>query len=92
MSLKACLIADTHHGGYGHGFDVAFKGYDEIDYVASSDPDEEGRAKAKERPRVARTYADYREMLEKEEPDLVAIGPRWPVNHKEYLLAAVEAI
>ncbi|MCB9768664.1 MAG: Gfo/Idh/MocA family oxidoreductase [Candidatus Omnitrophica bacterium] len=88
MTLKACLIADTNQGGYGHGFDTAFIGYDEIDFAALADPDEKGRQQAVEKTGVPRSYADYREMLEKEKPDLVAIAPRWPIHHKEYLLAA----
>ena len=28
--------------------------------------------------------------LEKEKPDLVAIGPRWTINHKDYLLACAD--
>ena len=36
-------------------------------------------------------YRDYREMLEKEKPDLVAIGPRNTVRHKEYILACAAA-
>jgi predicted dehydrogenase len=30
-------------------------------------------------------------MLEKEQPDLVSIGPRWTVNHKQYLLDCMRA-
>ena len=55
-----------------------------------ADPDESGRMKHAEDAGAARTYADYREMLGKEKPDLVSIGPRWTVRHKEYLLACTE--
>ena len=46
---------------------------------------------AKAKNPEARIYQDYREMLAKEKPDLVAVAPRWTVNHKEYLLACAEA-
>src|SRR5690606_17562500 len=41
--------------------------------------------------KAQRSYADYREMLAVEKPDLVAIGPRWTTRHKEYVLACAEA-
>ena len=42
--------------------------------VAVADPHDAGRAKAKAACGAARDYADYREMLDKEKPDLVGIG------------------
>ena len=48
------------------------------------------RAKHAKEAGVERTYADYREMLEKERPDLVAVGPRHTVKHRDYLLACAE--
>ena len=33
-------------------------------------------------------FTDYREMLDKEKPDLVAIGPRWATEHHALALAA----
>ena len=90
MKHTACLIADSDNGGYGHGFDSAFLGYDSIDLVALADPNDAGREEAVKKTGVERSYSDYREMLEKEKPTLVAIAPRWPIHHKEYLLAAAE--
>ncbi len=90
MRYKACIIGDSKQGGYGHGFDVAFTNHDEIDIVAVADPVEEGRKSVGEKVGAKNLYADYREMLDKERPNLVAIGPRWPIHHKDYLLAAAE--
>jgi hypothetical protein len=45
--------------------------------VAVADRDESGRAKAQSTCGAAKGYADYHEMLAKEKPELVAIGPRW---------------
>ena len=56
-----------------------------------ADPDEAGRAKAKAISGATRDYADYREMLEKEKPDLVGIGPRWAGEHHAMAMAALEA-
>lgn len=88
---KACIIGDTALGGYGHSIQYAFALRDDVATVALADPDEAGRAQRASEVGVERTYADYREMLEKERPDLVAIGPRCTVKHREYLLACAGA-
>ncbi len=87
---RACVIGDTQRGGYGHSLHLMWALRDDVEVVALADPDEEGRAQRAQEANAAVTYADYREMLEKEMPDLVAIGPRWTVHHKEYLLACAE--
>ncbi|MFO7976345.1 MAG: Gfo/Idh/MocA family oxidoreductase [Candidatus Hydrogenedentota bacterium] len=87
---KACIIGDSTLGGYGHCIQYAFSLRDDVATVALADPDERGRARHAQEVGVERTYADYREMLEKERPDLVAVGPRCTVNHRDYLLACAE--
>jgi predicted dehydrogenase len=88
---RGCVIGDTKNGGYGHGLHMLWARRDDIDTVALADPDPDGRKKHAEESGAQRTYADYREMLTKEKPDFVAIGPRTTVNHREYLLACAEA-
>lgn len=88
---RACIIGDTRQGGYGHSLHLGFATRNDVEVVGLADPDENGRAKMAAEAKAARTYADYREMLVKETPDLVIIGPRWTVKHREYLLAAAEA-
>ncbi|MBN1854926.1 MAG: Gfo/Idh/MocA family oxidoreductase [Pirellulales bacterium] len=87
---KACIIGDSKEGGYGHDFHRVWKNRADVDVVGLADPDAEGRAQAAQDAGAARTYADYRVMLKQEKPDLVSIGPRWTVRHKEYLLACTE--
>ncbi|NLY00934.1 MAG: Gfo/Idh/MocA family oxidoreductase [Rhodopirellula sp.] len=87
---KACIIGDSKLGRYGHSIQHAFALRDDVATVALADPDEAGRAQCAKEVGVERTYADYREMLEKERPDLVAVGPRCTVNHRDYLLACAE--
>jgi len=87
---KACVIGDSKMGGYGHCMEHAFAMRDDVATVALADPDESGRAKYAKITGVERSYADYRDMLEKERPDLVAIGPRCTMKHQEYLLACAE--
>jgi len=86
----ACVIGDTKQGGYGHSLHLVWALRDDVDVVALADPDEAGRMKRAQETKAARTYGDYREMLEKEKPDLVAVGPRWTIHHREYLLACAE--
>ncbi len=87
----ACIIGDSKSGGYGHWIHHAFTLRDDVATVAVADPVESGRAKIAKEVGAERTYADYREMLAKERPDLVAIGPRCTVNHRDYFLACAEA-
>lgn len=88
---RACIIGDTKNGGYGHGLHLLWGLRDDVEVVALADPDEAGRKKNGGEAKAKTLYADYREMLAVEKPDLVAIGPRWTVNHREYLLACAEA-
>ena len=86
--LRACVIGDSKQGEYGHSIHLCFAMQDSVEVVGLADPDDAGRRSHAEQARALRSYADYREMLEKEKPDLVAIGPRWTLKHREYLLAA----
>lgn len=88
---KACIIGDTKNGGYGHNIELAFALRPDVAVVGLADPDEEGRAKKGADAGAANLYADYREMLEKEKPDIVAVGPRYTTRHKEYVLACAAA-
>lgn len=87
---RACIIGATKQGDYGHSLHLAFALRPDVQVVGLADPDEAGRAKAAGEAKAARTYADYREMLQQEKPDLVVVAPRWTANHKDYLLAAAE--
>ena len=89
--LTAAVIGDTGRGDYGHGLDVVFNDVPNVNVVAVADPDEAGRAKAAERTRAARQYADYREMLGKEKPAVVSVAPRWSDRHHAMATAALAA-
>ncbi len=88
QKLRACVIGDTKHGDYGHSMHMVWALRDDVEVVGLADPDEAGRAKHAAEAKAQRTYADYREMLEKEKPDVMSIGPRWTARHREYLEAA----
>jgi predicted dehydrogenase len=88
---KAAIIGHTGAGDYGHGIERIFAKLPDIAVVAVADPHDAGRAKAKAACGAARDYADYREMLDKEKPDLVGIGPRWAGAHHAMAMAALNA-
>jgi len=88
---RAAIIGHTGHGDYGHSLDVAFSGLEGVEVVAVADADDAGRAKAAQRIQAPRQYADYRQMLDKERPQLVCLAPRWSNQRREMALAALRA-
>jgi predicted dehydrogenase len=87
---KAAIIGRTGSGDYGHGFDTIFDGLENVTVEAIADANAEGLEQAARRSGAKRKYADYREMLQKERPQLVSIAPRLPDCHKDMALAAIE--
>jgi predicted dehydrogenase len=85
------IIGATGRGDYGHAVDTAFLKLDRTELVAVADSDEAGRNKAKQRLGLSNAYADYREMLQREKLEVVAVCPRWIDQHQEMLLACAEA-
>lgn len=85
------VIGHTGRGNFGHGIDTVWRSFPQLEIVAVSDPDPAGRAAAQARTGVPRSYADYREMLAKEKPFLVGIGPRHADQRLPMLTAAASA-
>jgi predicted dehydrogenase len=88
--LRVAVIGRTGKGNYGHGLDTVWADVPETRVIAVADEHEAGRKAAQERLKVERAYADYREMLDRERPQIVAIAPRWIDQHAEMALAAAE--
>ncbi len=88
--LRAAIIGHTGRGDYGHGLDLIFNDVPNLEVVAVADPDTAGRAAAAKKSKATRQYADYREMLAKERPQLVAIAPRWTDQHHTMTMAALK--
>lgn len=84
------VIGSTGRGDYGHGIDTVWKEFPETEVVALADEQEEGRAKGAARTGAKSTFADFRQMLDREKLQIVAIGPRWIDRHLEYVQACVE--
>jgi len=87
---KVAVIGRTGKGNYGHGLDVVWNDIDQAVIVAVADEDAKGRAAAAGRLKAPRAYADYREMLEKEQPQIVSVAPRWLDCHRDMALACAE--
>jgi len=88
---KAGAIGRTGGGNYGHGLHLAYKGLKNVDFVAVADHDEAGRKKAMADTGAKRSYADYGEMLEKEDLDIVSVCPRWVDCHLGMILECIKA-
>jgi predicted dehydrogenase len=89
--LKAAVIGHTGRGDYGHGLENIFNNRPNIELVALADPDSDGRANTAARIGALRSYADYRELLDKERPDLVSIALRHADQHHAIALAALRS-
>src|SRR5437763_16602646 len=82
-TYRVAVIGRTGKGNYGHGLDVVWKAFDNVEIVAVADEDEKGRAAAAKRIGAKNGYADYREMLDKEKPQIVGYGDRFLELHKD---------
>ena len=89
--FRVGIIGSTKRGGYGHGMDTAFKDAELFEIIAIADDDAAGLAATGKRLGIARLYADCRELLAKEKPDIVGIGPRWLTDRVAMVTAAASA-
>jgi predicted dehydrogenase len=88
---RVAVIGHTGRGNYGHGIDTVWSAFEHMEVVAVADPDPGGRSAAIKRTRARRGYADFREMLRIEKPDLVGVGPRWLDERVAMITAAADA-
>ena len=91
--LRVAVIGHSGRGDYGHGLDTVWLRLDETKIVAVADPVESGRAKelAKLKLDAASGFVDYREMLHSAKPDIVAVCPRHADQHRDMIIAAIDA-
>jgi predicted dehydrogenase len=89
-NYRVAIIGRTGRGNYGHGLDVVWRNFDNVQVVAVADDNPQGLAEARQRTGAQNAYADYREMLRRERPDIVAIASRWLDAHHEMVLACAE--
>ncbi len=84
------IIGRRGHGDYGHGVDTVWKDIPRAEVIAVADADEKGRTDAAKRTGAANAYADFREMLDREKLNVVAVCPRWIDCHHEMVMACAE--
>src|SRR5689334_17153598 len=88
---RVAVIGRTGKGNYGHGLDTVWLKCDRAEIVAVADENEAGRAAAAKRLGAKNAYADYRQMLDKEKPQIVSVADRWPDCHRDMVIACAEA-
>jgi predicted dehydrogenase len=90
VKYRVAVIGRTGQGNYGHGLDTVWLKTDRAEVVAVADPDEAGRLAAQKRLAARTAYADYREMLARERPQIVSVASRWPEQNRDIVLACAE--
>ena len=89
--LRVAVIGHTGRGNYGHGLDTMWRRLPETTVVAVADADAKGLDGALKKLEVTRGFRDYRQMLAETKPDIVAVAPRHVDQHRDMILAAVQA-
>ena len=89
--LTVGVIGHTGQGNYGHGEDTVWLKIPQTKIVAVADADPKGLADAAKRLGGVEAYADYKVMLAKAKPDIAAICPRHIHEHRDMVIAAIEA-
>jgi len=89
--LTVGVVGHTGQGNYGHGQDAVWLKIPQTKIVAVADADPAGLAVAAQKLGGVKAFADYRVMLAEAKPDIVAICPRHIHEHRDMIVAAVEA-
>ena len=77
-------------GGRGKSHAEGYKASSDVEIVAGADLAGEARQAFAEEYGVGKFYADYRQMLNDEELDIVSVCT-WPHQHKEMIVAAAQS-
>jgi len=90
---RVAVIGHTGRGNYGHGLDTVWRRIRETEIVGVADANEAGLSKELDKLDLEpeQGFTDYREMLAKLEPEFVAVCPRYADQHRDMILAAIEA-
>jgi len=89
--LTVGVIGHTGQGNYGHGEDAVWLKIPQTRIVAVADADPKGLAAEAKRLGEVKAFADYKAMLAEVRPDIAAICPRHIHEHRDMIVAAVEA-
>src|SRR6056297_3309224 len=88
---NAVVMGQTGAGNFGHNLDMLFHRLDGVRLDAISNGDDGAVEESRTKTGAKNAYTDYKELLETEDADLVAIAPRWTDQRYEMLEAAVKA-
>ena len=89
--LTVGVIGHTGQGNYGHGEDAVWLKVPQTKIIAVADADPKGLADAAKRLGGVEAFADYKAMLTKAKPDIAAICTRHIHEHRDMIVAAIEA-
>ena len=89
--LTVGVIGHTGQGNYGHGEDTVWLKLPQTKIIAVADADPKGLAEAAKRLGGVQAYADYKVMLASAKPDIAAICSRHIHEHRDMIVAAIEA-
>ncbi|MCA9128512.1 MAG: Gfo/Idh/MocA family oxidoreductase [Planctomycetales bacterium] len=91
--LRVAVIGHTGRGNYGHGLDSVWQKIAGMRVVAVADADPVGLTRELSALQVDASsgYTNFREMLDKIRPDIVAVCPRHPDQHRDMIVAAIES-
>lgn len=89
--LTVGVIGHTGQGNYGHGEDAVWLKIPQTTIVAVADADPKGLTAAAKKLGGVKAFADYRAMLAETKPDIAAICPRHIHEHRDMIVAAIEA-
>ncbi|TWT95647.1 Gfo/Idh/MocA family protein [Neorhodopirellula pilleata] len=91
--LKVAIIGSTGRGDYGHGLDTVWQRLKQTTIVAVADDNSRGLSRELTKLNLPSTagHVDYREMLSRVRPDIVSVCPRHVDQHRDMILAAIEA-
>ena len=89
--LTVGVIGHTGQGNYGHGEDAVWLKVPQTKIIAVADADPKGLADAAKRLGGVEAFADYKAMLTKAKPDIAAICTRHIHEHRDMIVAAIDA-
>ena len=89
--LTVGVIGHTSQGNYGHGEDAVWLKIPQTKIVAVADADAKGLAIEAKKLGGVKAYADYKVMLAEAKPDIAAICARHIHEHRDMIVAAIEA-
>lgn len=91
LPLTVGVIGHTGQGNYGHGEDTAWLKIPQTSIVAVADADAKGLVTEAKKLGGVKAFPDYRVMLAETKPDIAAICARHIHEHRDMIVAAIEA-